>query len=67
MGVQVDQSGRDDRAGGVDHHLGLGRVDGFGDPRHSVALHGDVEHGVHIVAGVEHASALDQQIVSLRA
>jgi hypothetical protein len=58
--VHVDQTGRDDLAGGVEDRLAaLGRHVVGGD---AAAVDQEVGHAVHLLAGIDDATVLDQEL-----
>lgn len=63
VGVQVDQAGEHEQAGGVHYRHRARRRDVVGDRRDPALGDRHVEHGVPRLGGVDDPAALDKQIV----
>ena len=62
MGVEVDQAGRDDEAREI-ADVGAGVVEPIADLRNLAAREGDIRHPVEILRRVDHAPALEDEVV----
>ena len=66
MDVNINKTGSDIEPGSVHHLPRLTGGNVFFDRGNSVFRHRDVHHRVHVVGGINHMAALQQQVVAGR-